>query len=128
MMSSPTSSSDASGFERLHPKVQRWIWRKNWTSLRDIQARAFKEILETKNDVLIAAATASGKTEAAFLPILSAIAEQPTEGVSALYVGPLKALINDQFLRLEELCEDLGLPVTKSHGDTSASGKRKLRS
>lgn len=126
-MSSQTSGSETSAFNLLHPKVQRWIWAKNWTSLRDIQEQAFRALLQTEDDLLIAAATASGKTEAAFLPILSRIAEQPQTGIGAMYVGPLKALINDQFLRLEELCEDLGIAVTKWHGDASVAGKRKLR-
>lgn len=78
-------------------------------------------------DVLIAASTASGKTEAAFLPILSRLAGRRLDGVRAMYVGPLKALINDQFQRLEELCERLELPVTKWHGDAAASQKKKLR-
>lgn len=123
------SSSDLppDAFGQLHSEVQRWIWDKGWTSLRDIQAIAINTILRDSSDLVIAASTASGKTEAAFLPILSRLAEAPLEGVRALYVGPLKALINDQFERLEDLCERLKLPVTKWHGDASAAQKRRLR-
>ena len=124
-MSSPPSSSDP--FEQLNPIVQRWIWDKGWTSLRDIQGEAIDAVLGGSEDVLIAASTASGKTEAAFLPILSKLADKPGGGVRAVYVGPLKALINDQFQRLEDLCERLEMPVTKWHGDASASQKKRLR-
>lgn len=126
----PPSSSELppDAFERLHPEVQRWIWDKGWTSLRDIQAQAIAAILQSNRDVLVIASTASGKTEAAFMPILSGIAAQPDAGIQAIYVGPLKALINDQFERLETLCERLSLPVTKWHGDASASGKQRAKS
>ena len=43
-----------------------------------------------------------------------------------MYVGPLKALINDQFTRVGELCEYLEVPVHSWHGDVSASKKAKL--
>lgn len=123
---SPPSSSEPS-FELLHPEVQRWIWAKGWTALRDIQARAVRTILGSQQDVLIAASTAAGKTEAAFLPILTEITGIPGPGIKAIYVGPLKALINDQFLRLEELCETLHIPVAKWHGDASAAMKKRAR-
>lgn len=125
----PPSSSDppADPFSQLHPVVQRWIWDKGWTSLRDIQGASIAAVLGGAGDVLIAASTASGKTEAAFLPVLSRLAENPGPGVRAVYVGPLKALINDQFQRLEDLCERLQMPVTKWHGDASAAQKKRLR-
>lgn len=129
VMNLPPSNSESpsTAFEQLHPEVRRWIWDKGWTSLRDIQAAAINAVLSEPNDVLISAATAAGKTEAAFLPIISRLAETPGHGVRALYVGPLKALINDQFQRLEDLCERLEIPVTKWHGDASQALKRKVR-
>ncbi len=77
-------------------------------------------------DLIIAARTAAGKTEAAFLPILSRMLAEPATGVRAIYVGPLKALINDQFSRLEELCHEAEIPVHKWHGDVSSAPKRRL--
>ena len=128
MTNSPPSSSEESAiFHRLHPIVQRWIWDKGWTELRDIQAAAIKAVLDLTNDIIIAAATAAGKTEAAFLPILSALGPDGEEGVQALYVGPLKALINDQFMRLEDLCERLNMPVVKWHGDAPQAAKQRAR-
>lgn len=121
------SEPDRHTFDLLHPEVQRWIYAKGWTSLRDIQARAIDAILGSKQDVLIAASTAAGKTEAAFLPALTEIAAVREPGIKAIYVGPLKALINDQFLRLEELCETLHIPVAKWHGDASQAMKKRAR-
>lgn len=76
-------------------------------------------------DVVIASATASGKTEAAFLPILTRVADEVASSLSVLCVSPLKALINDQARRLEPLVELLDAPVTRWHGD--AAHARKLR-
>ncbi|GAA1770716.1 DEAD/DEAH box helicase [Nonomuraea bangladeshensis] len=125
MTTSPPSGSDA--FERLHPKVQQWIWQQNWRELREAQEAAVAPILAGDRDVLIAAATASGKTEAAFLPICSALTEQPDiTGFAAVYISPLKALINDQYGRLDQLCDHLGITVSRWHGDVAASAKSRL--
>lgn len=131
----PPSSSDNSsggqtsaGFERLHEQIQRWVWDQGWTELRDIQERAIGPILDGGRDVIIAAATAGGKTEAAFLPICSRVIELPSGSIRALYVSPLKALINDQFDRLDRLCERLEIPVHRWHGDVSSGHKRHLLS
>jgi ATP-dependent helicase Lhr and Lhr-like helicase len=128
-MSSPTSSSEPSpesGFQLLDERIQRWVWSKGWTALRDAQEKAIRPILEGKNDVIIAAATASGKTEAAFLPILTRLVNSGEELGLAIYISPLKALINDQWGRLEELCEMLDLPVVPWHGDISAAKKQRF--
>jgi ATP-dependent Lhr-like helicase len=78
--------------------------------------------------MIIAAATASGKTEAAWLPICSALVRQRESGeagpgVQALYVSPLKALINDQYDRMTRLCDRLDIGVHRWHGDVAASRK-----
>ncbi|MDR3472220.1 MAG: DEAD/DEAH box helicase, partial [Devosia sp.] len=127
------TAADAQGsaaFDLLHEKVRRWIWRQGWTELRDIQERSIPVLLDGKHDLIIAAGTASGKTEAAFLPIVSRLAwdARPVgAGFEAIYVSPLRALINDQFGRIETLCEVIGLPVTKWHGDVAASVKARAR-
>lgn len=122
-----TSGSEAS-FDRLHPQVQRWIREQGWTGLRDIQDVATRTILGSGSDVVIMAATASGKTEAAFLPLLTQAAASGPGGLRLLYVSPLKALINDQYRRLELLCERLEMPLTRWHGDAPAGAKRRLLS
>jgi hypothetical protein len=118
----------SNAFELLHPGVQRWIWSRQWTELRDAQERATVPILAADHDVIIAAATASGKTEAAFLPICSALLDgsQPGPGVQALYISPLKALINDQYGRLDDLCEQIDLAVHRWHGDVPGARKHKV--
>ena len=129
-MNSPQSNSSESlnsAFGKLHQDVQRWIYDQQWTELREVQAKAINAILGTSNDIVLAAATASGKTEAAFLPILSQIAAGPEQSFQAVYIGPLRALINDQFFRLELLCERLKIPVFKWHGDVQDSMKRHAR-
>lgn len=116
-------------FTLLHPRVQRWIWQQGWSELRDIQERAIPVLISAQQDVLISAPTAQGKTEAAFLPILSRLAEPGARpsGFGSLYVSPLRALINDQFRRLDDLCEALQLPVFRWHGDVSDAVKRRAR-
>jgi len=129
MTNSRPSSSDttsASGFTLLHPEIQRWVWSKGWTSLRDAQERAIRPVLDGEVDIIIAAATAAGKTEAAFLPILTRIANATDDSSLAVYVSPLKALINDQWGRLDELCEVLEIPVIPWHGDISQSRKQRF--
>src|SRR5471032_817320 len=121
-----TSNSDSTSFESLDPRIQRWVWQKGWTELRDAQERAIPPILEAKNDVIIAATTASGKTEAAFLPILSRLLTSEGANGVVLYISPLKALINDQWGRLEQLCEALDIPVVPWHGDIAASKKQRF--
>jgi ATP-dependent Lhr-like helicase len=124
--SQPSGSEPGSSFDRLHPEIRRWIWEQRWSELRDVQNRSIQAVLDGAGDVLIAAATAAGKTEAAFLPILTRIADRRAAGLSVLYVSPLKALINDQFRRIELLCERLDVNVVRWHGDAPQSAKAKV--
>ena len=112
-------------FDLLSSPIRKYIRDKRWEELRPIQAAAISRILSTEENYILASRTASGKTEAAFLPILSKINYQK-KGVPVLYISPLIALINDQFLRIEELCEYLDLPVTKWHGEASKGAKEAL--
>jgi ATP-dependent helicase Lhr and Lhr-like helicase len=122
-------AATSSAFEAFHPRVRQWIWDQGWLSLRSAQEQAAAPIMAGDKDVIVAAATASGKTEAAWLPICSVLATQVQEGnaapgIKALYLSPLKALINDQHSRLDQLCEHLDLPVHRWHGDVAGSQKR----
>lgn len=113
-------------FDRYAPFVQDFIYRNGWENLRAIQTAAGDAIFNTDENVLLSASTASGKTEAAFFPILTLFSEDMPRSVGALYIGPLKALINDQFLRLNDLCAEADIPVWHWHGDVSASHKSRL--
>lgn len=118
----------SSAFDKLARPVQKWIRGQGWRELNDIQTRAVHAILDTQADIIIAASTAGGKTEAAFLPLISQVLNATTneDGFDVLYIGPLKALITDQARRLEELCLDAELPVTPWHGDVSGSIKSRI--
>lgn len=119
-------SSVSTAFDLLHPGVQRQLWRMGWRELKPLQVRSIQHLVQSDGHAVLSAGTAAGKTEAAFLPILSMIADEPAGSVRAMYVGPLKALINDQFGRLEELCNYLEMPVHRWHGDVGATAKKKL--
>jgi ATP-dependent Lhr-like helicase len=128
MTNSPPSNSEAlsSSFQLLDERIQRWVWEKGWTSLRDAQERAIPALINADRDVIISAATAAGKTEAAFLPILTHLLRHDPSIGCVLYISPLKALINDQWDRLELLCEELEIPVTPWHGDIAANRKQRF--
>lgn len=115
-----------SNFYRLHPRVQQWIASKKWPALREIQELAIPPILAGDKDVIITAATAQGKTEAAFLPIFSQLVDQPAQGIQVIGLGPLKALINDQHRRLSAIGDCLNIPVCPWHGDIGSGPKKRL--
>lgn len=105
-------------FERLAPFLQEYIYSQGWEELKYIQTKSCEIIFNTDKNLLISSGTASGKTEAVFLPILTQLYnEEDVNGVSVLYISPLKALINDQFLRLEDLTKESDINVLKWHGD-----------
>ncbi|MFI5380678.1 MAG: DEAD/DEAH box helicase [Tepidisphaerales bacterium] len=120
----PTSPA----YELLHEGLRRTLWDMGWKSLRPLQENAIRAVFSGEQHLILSAATAAGKTEAAFLPILSKIADEPAGSVRAIYVGPLKALINDQFSRVEDLCTRLEFPVHRWHGDVGDSAKSRLLS
>lgn len=129
-MTSPPSASNnpASIFQQLHPKVQHWIWQQGWAELRSAQVKTIPAVLARDSDVIVSAATAAGKTEAAFLPIVSELLAEPSDssGVDVLYVSPLKALINDQHGRLEQFAGLMDITVSRWHGDVAGDKKSKL--
>lgn len=117
--------------------MQDYIYKKKWNSLNALQLSAMEEILKGKHNLLFMAGTAQGKTEAAFLPAITVISaekksyeqrgEEEYSGIGILYISPLKALINDQFLRIEEMLKESDIPLTKWHGDASTYKKDKLK-
>lgn len=113
-------------FNRYAPFIRDFIYQNNWESLRAIQVAAGDAVFNTDDNLLLSASTASGKTEAAFFPILTLFTEDMPKSVGAVYIGPLKALINDQFQRLNDLCREADIPVWHWHGDVAQSRKKRL--
>ncbi|MCI8800233.1 MAG: DEAD/DEAH box helicase [Lachnospiraceae bacterium] len=113
-------------FSRLAPFIQDFIYQNKWEELHGNQVAACEVIFDSDDNLLLSSGTASGKTEAAFLPVLTELYNHPSRSVGVMYISPLKALINDQFKRLELLLLDSHIPVTKWHGDASVNSKEKL--
>ncbi len=114
-------------FARLAPFIQTYIYQNRWTDLRDIQKAAIPAILDTSDHVLIMSGTASGKTEAALLPVLTLLEQSPAQSVGVLYIGPLKALINDQFERIQGLLQEKpDIPIQGWHGDIAQYQKKRF--
>jgi len=113
-------------FSSFSPFIREFIYRRGWHDLHEVQKIAARVIFDTDYNLLIPSSTASGKTEAAFFPILSEIYEEDLPGVAVLYIAPLKSLINDQFERITELTDEAGIPVWHWHGDVAQSHKQKL--
>lgn len=119
-------SRASASFDLLDERVRRWIWRQGWTSLKDIQENSIPVVLAANSDVIISASTAGGKTEAAFLPILTSILQNGKSfGYQVLYISPLKALINDQYRRLADMTSEMGIDVIPWHGDIDAARKNR---
>ncbi len=112
-------------FAKFPPFIQDYIYKYNWENLREVQIKAAEVLFESENSLLLTSSTASGKTEAAFFPIISRLWQEDPKSFGALYVAPLKSLINDQFSRLEEVLDMSGIPVFHWHGDVAASHKNK---
>ena len=131
-MNSSVSNSETNPFLLLDERIQRWIWSRGWTQLRAVQERAIPALLAGHHDVILAAATSAGKTEAAFFPMLTRLLHSEDErrinSGFVLSISPLKALINDQEQRLQDICAPLDLPVLGWHGDVPASRKQRFLS
>lgn len=113
-------------FERFPDYIKRFIYENGWESLREVQIAAAESIWEGDNNLLLCSSTASGKTEAVFFPILADLDADPSKSIAVLYIAPIKSLINDQFLRMEALLEESGIPVFHWHGDVASSHKKQL--
>ncbi|HEY2621677.1 MAG TPA: DEAD/DEAH box helicase [Acetobacteraceae bacterium] len=113
-------------FEALHPALRYHVVNTlGWTDLRPTQRDAIMPILAGEN-VLLLAPTAGGKTEAALLPLLSRMATENWQGLSALYVCPLKALLNNLEPRLRRYASFVGLRAGLWHGDIGGAARKRV--
>ena len=115
-----------SDFSDLPMFLREYIHENRWDSFRDVQIRTFAAFRENDDHIIISSATSSGKTEAALFPVIASLYEHPADGIGALYIGPLKALIDDQFERMVPMLEKSNIRVTGWHGDISAGSKKRL--
>ncbi len=114
------------GFDALHPIVQHHIVNSlGWRELRPLQEQAIDPIVAGEH-VLALAPTAGGKTEAAVFPLLSQILTEPRPGLSTLYLCPLKALLNNLHVRLEQYASFAGLRAGVWHGDIGSAPRRRI--
>lgn len=125
-MEEHTKKDPTAIFERFPDFIREFIYACGWEELREVQLAAAETIFYSDRNLLLTSSTASGKTEAAFFPVLTELWEHPSDSVGVLYLAPLKSLINDQFYRMEELLEQSGIPVTHWHGDVAQSHKKRL--
>ncbi len=112
-------------FDKYSPFIREYIYSHGWDSLSPVQVAAAEILFSSDCNLLLPSQTASGKTEAAFFPILSEFYDDMPNSFGAIYIAPLKSLINDQFGRISELCDETGIPVYHWHGDVAASHKQK---
>lgn len=110
-------------FSRFPERLQHAIAHElGFKSLRPVQELAGEAILDGKNAVILAP-TAGGKTEASMFPVIAGLVKEPPSGVGALYVAPIKALLNNQEIRLGKYTEMVGLRRFVWHGDAQQSQK-----
>lgn len=115
-----------SSIKLLSEKMQDRIADFGWYDLTDIQEKTIPLVINSDRHLIVESETASGKTEAVFLPILSLIEQNPSyiNEVKVIYISPLKALINDQFNRIYKLAEEMNVRITKWHGDVNSNIKK----
>ncbi|TGK45942.1 DEAD/DEAH box helicase [Leptospira bouyouniensis] len=113
-----------STFARFHPRLQQQIVNVlGWASLRPVQELAGEAILDGNNCVVLAP-TAGGKTESSFFPVISEILAKPKSGVRAIYISPLKALLNNQEERIDQYTKMVGISSFKWHGDVNQASRK----
>ncbi|MGV1009798.1 MAG: DEAD/DEAH box helicase [Dermatophilaceae bacterium] len=125
-MPTPTTGDvGGAAFGRLHPVIQHHVVNSlGWAGLRALQREAIEPILRG-DDALLLAPTAGGKTEAAVFPLLTRMQNGQWDGLSVLYVCPLKALLNNVEPRLPRYAGWLGRAASVRHGDTPAGVRRR---
>jgi len=125
---SPLKDPPKNAFDLLVKPVRRLVEQRGFSKPTEPQEKTIPKILEGKN-VLLISPTATGKTEAAFLPVLSMLlqGQQGTPGIKVLYITPLRALNRDMLERLEWWCNNLDIKLAVRHGDTETKERTRQR-
>ncbi len=114
------------GFDQLHPALQHHIVNSlGWRELRPFQEEVTDPLLAGRHAVILAP-TAGGKTEAAFFPLASRMLAEDWQGLSLLYICPIRALLNSLETRLQRYCSLLGRRVALWHGDVKPGARRAI--
>jgi len=121
---------EKNAFDLLARPIRKLIEKKGFKAPTEPQEKVIPKILEGKN-ILLISPTASGKTEAAFLPVLHMLIQMSRKepGIKVLYITPLRALNRDMLERLEWWCNNLDIKLAVRHGDTDVNERsRQARS
>ncbi|QWC19369.1 DEAD/DEAH box helicase [Halorubrum sp. 2020YC2] len=117
--------SGMGAFAHLGSEVREALSDRGFATPTEPQREAIPPLAAGRN-ALVLAPTGTGKTETAMLPVFDAIVEardspgdQPRDGISALYITPLRALNRDMMDRLEWWGDRLDVEVAVRHGDTT---------
>ncbi len=120
--------SEQNVFELFSPPLVEALKERGFAMPTDPQMRLVPLVRDGKNALLMAP-TGTGKTEAAFLPILDQmIREGPTreKGTKLLYVTPLRALNRDMLERMQWWCKRFDIRLGVRHGDSSQQERTNL--
>ncbi|MFB6089829.1 MAG: DEAD/DEAH box helicase, partial [Halobellus sp.] len=120
-MSDGTSARGMDAFTALGERLRTALSERGFATPTEPQRRAIPP-LAAGRDALVIAPTGTGKTETAMLPVFDAIVradDDEREGISALYVTPLRALNRDMRQRLEWWGQELEIEIDVRHGDTT---------
>ena len=113
-------------FDQLHPALQHHIVNSlGWRELRPFQEKVIPSVLAGEH-LIVLAPTAGGKTEAALFPVFSRMLSDGWNGLSVLYVCPIKALLNNLDVRLQRYCSLLGRRSALWHGDVKTSARQRI--
>ncbi len=125
---SPTTieMDQSTAFSNLPYCLRSYVEGKQWKEFRDVQLEAFDILFNSDKHLLISAGTSSGKTEAAFFPVIADLCNSKPKRISALYISPLIALINDQYDRVSKMCQSSNIEIFHWHSDVSYSIKKKV--
>jgi ATP-dependent helicase Lhr and Lhr-like helicase len=115
--------TEASVFQLFSPPLNKALEERGFVSPTDPQMKLVPIVMAGRNALLMAP-TGTGKTEAAFLPILDYMIRNElarTKGIKLLYITPLRALNRDMLERMKWWCKRFDVRLGVRHGDTTSA-------